>query len=107
DIMHAINEGAIDPSALRALAGSRKIGSTRKVRRLGYAEGGAIETARSVANSVHSEVEKAGGGDRVLPVLVADNQSFGRMLSGGKAAFMDFLGENAADIDGVLGRNRR
>lgn len=109
-VMEAINQGAIDPTALRNLAG---LGSHRSIRRsskhgAGYATGGAIVPA-GVTQAQGAASRAADRADAAAPpiALVAGNeQSMDRLLSGGKRAMLDFIKSNAPAIEGLLGRNR-
>lgn len=106
DVMEAINDGLIDPTALRALAG---IGSHRKMRTSGkhgpgYVSGGSI-TAQAQAVAAAAPVEARN--DQPTIALVAGNeQSMDALLAGGKRAMLDFIKANGPAIDGMLARNR-
>lgn len=109
-VMEAINQGAIDPTALRHLAG---LGSHRAMRRSskggsGYATGGVI-TPAGISQAQTATARAADRADAAQPpiALVAGNeQSMDRLLAGGKRAMLDFIKSNAPAIDGILGRNR-
>jgi hypothetical protein len=109
-IMHAINEGLIDPTSLKSLAGTGGMSRRRRSARIGYVDGGEIQQAAAGAQAVADAV---GGGQQqqgqtvVQPVLVADDASVSRLLTGGRRGFLDAVRDNSSEIEGILRRNRR
>lgn len=109
-VMEAINQGAIDPTALRNLAG---LGSHRHIRRsskhgAGYATGGAIVPAgvTQAQGAASRAAERADAAAPPIALVAGNEQSMDRLLSGGKRAMLDFIKSNAPAIEGMLGRNR-
>jgi hypothetical protein len=110
DVMQAINEGLIDPTALRALAG---LGSHRSVRRsskngAGYATGGSITAPglTQAQSQVQTASDRQSGGQPPIALVAGNEQAMDRLLAGGKRAMLDFIQSNAPAIDGMLSRNR-
>lgn len=108
DFLLALNDGAIDPLALRSLSG---LGAERRVRRsvkrsgaLSFANGGLVPVQAAQAAAT------AGGGTATaqpsIALVVGNEQSLDRMLAGGSKAMLDFMRTNASQIDGILSRNR-
>lgn len=108
-VMEAINQGAIDPTALRSLAG---LGSHRQIRRsskagAGYATGGTIVPGITQAQSTAARAaDRADAAAPPIALVAGNEQSMDRLLSGGKRAMLDFIKSNAPAIEGMLGRNR-
>lgn len=93
DVLSAINDAAIDPGALRALAapvrGRRRMLQTA---RIGYAEGG---------NVTPGPAQPAAGGI-TRAVLVPDEQTFDRLVRGGEGAFIGAIKRNKNAINSAL-----
>lgn len=109
DVMAAINDGLVDPTALRNLAG---LGSHRNIRRsskggAGYATGGTIVPGITQAQSTAARAaDRADAAAPPIALVAGNEQSMDRLLSGGKRAMLDFIKSNAPAIEGLLGRNR-
>lgn len=110
DFLLALNQGALDPAALRSMAG---LDSQRKVRRsvsrsgaLHFQDGGLVPAAgvQATREAVRESSEESG--EPTVALVVGNEQSLDRMLAGGKKAMMDFVRANAAGIDGILAQNR-
>lgn len=110
DFLLALNEGAIDPFSVRALAG---LEGRKNVRRsisrsgaLAFAEGGLVPAAG--VQQTRQEVAQAGeaGNQPPIALVVGNEQSLDRLLAGGKRAMLDFMRANAGAIDGILAKNR-
>ena len=107
-VMEAINDGLIDPTALRALAG---LGSHRTIRRnargpQGLATGGSVlpqGTAQGLA-SVRAQAPSAGP---TIAIVAGNEQSMDRLLAGGQRAMLEFIRDNGPAIEGMLASNRR
>ena len=94
DIMNAINEGLVDPTSLRALAGpvSKRI---RMPSAPAFASGGPVSPSQAGSSpGVHRAV------------VVPTEAHFDRMIAGGKPALMRFMKNNASEISSVLGKSR-
>lgn len=108
DVMEAINNGLIDPTALKALAG---IGSHRKMRVAGkhgpgYVSGGTIQTqAQAIAATPAVAAVRDQG--PTIALVAGNEQSMDKLLAGGKRAMLDFIKANGPAIDGLLSRNRQ
>ena len=88
--MAAINQGLVDPSALRsATDGARATVAASSVSRVGFATGGAVGSS-------------GGGGGSQLGVIVATEEQYGRLLKGGKRAQLEFMSENRDAIRAAL-----
>lgn len=110
DVMEAINNRLVDPAALRALIGSKRshrhIAGMSKRSRLGYAEGGMIQ-ANTTALRTATASAPSGSSPRAVPaVVVGNDQTMEKLLSGGGQAFRRYLSDNAQEIDGILRRGR-
>lgn len=99
DTMAAINAGLVDPTALRALAGTRRA-AVRSPKLPGFALGGAVPTRFSTGSS--GEQTEAGG--RIVgAVIVANNQQAARLFEAGHEAFLSHLERNAPSVRARLG----
>jgi hypothetical protein len=105
-IMESINQGLIDPGALSAMAGSRRLARNTR-RRVGYQTGGQIaaDAASEAARSTPAPAA-AGGGGLSAALLVANDTTAERLLAGGPKAVLDFIDEHGGDIEGRLSRFR-
>lgn len=87
DVMAKLNEGKVDPGALRAIASeapAASIGAGGP----GYASGGQV----------------AGGAAAVVqPAIVANEQAMSELLAGGENALLRHMSRNASAIRGALG----
>ena len=85
---------------LKVLSRSTSTMSGGSKSRRGYQTGGFVQQAdtQTPATSQDSRVSVA--------VVVPDEQSLDRMLAGGKQAMLDFIGENASSIRGMIQVNR-
>lgn len=91
-VMNAINQGLIDPGALKALAGVSHSPTSRAPTGKGYAEGGQV----NLPESTESE-------SSVTPAfIVANDDSMDRMLAGGKSAMLSFIQDNSPTISQLL-----
>lgn len=108
DVMEAINKGAIDPLALRQLAGLRKARAARAAVRskVGYATGGLITPA--AAQDTVRKASSEADGDQMPPIalVVGNEQSLDRLLAGGKRSMLDFVKANGPAIEATLARHR-
>jgi len=95
NVMDSINQGLVDPIALKGLAGtSQAIRSSRGGP--GYAEGGEISADQAVPTS--------SGQDTSIhrSYIVADDETLDNLLSGGQGALFRFFRENRDEINGSL-----
>ena len=107
DVLLALNDGLIDPLALRALAG---LGGQRSVRRsvaasgaLSFANGGLVPSQGvSAAKDASERIGKSEPAQPAIAVVVGNEQSLDRMLRGGRRAMLDFLSENKAEVGSIL-----
>jgi len=90
DIMAAINRGLIDPSALKAIAGSTKSVRARSLRIPAFAAGGAVAAVSTAAPAQSSGISRA--------VVVADERSFERMLAQGRRPMLELLRNEVPSI---------
>lgn len=81
-VMAAINEGRVDPFALRALAGAGASKRPAPSLRVGFAAGGSVSGAVA-----------APAGGPSMAVLVSNDQTLDRLLKGGRSAMLRFLRE--------------
>ena len=93
DMMAAINQGLVDPTALRGLQ------AVRRARRgfpgrMGYADGGEITPGNMVPVTQPAGVTEA--------VIVANDEALDRILSGGKGAMLKFFRDNKSTLKGLL-----
>lgn len=93
DMMAAINQGLVDPTALRGLRSVRRAGRGLSGR-MGYADGGEIAPGNMVPVSQPAGVTEA--------VIVANDEALDRILSGGKGAMMRFFRDNKSTLKGLL-----
>jgi len=93
DMLSAINQGLVDPMALRGLRSSRRA-SRGSSGRMGYAEGGEIAASQMVPVSQPSGVSQA--------VVVANEETFDQLVTGGKGAMLKFIQKNKSTIKGLL-----
>lgn len=98
--MAAINAGMVDPTSLRALAGTRSV-PVRAPRTPSYAMGGVV--ANSYAGQ-ESATKTAPGGQVVRAVVVPNEQSFERQLAAGPQAMISWLERNSGQVNAALGR---
>lgn len=111
--MHALNQGALDPGALRGMV-SRRVTGQRTRRVPGFAAGGLISDALSSATQqatretrrAQTATSSPSGGDRtVAAVMVPNDETLDRMLQGGDLAMVRWLRENKSTINSTLGNN--
>ena len=111
DVLLAINDGLIDPLALRSLAGleSRKNVRTALARSgaLSFADGGLVPAAsfQAAQDTVSANTQNTSASPPIA-VVVGNDQTVERLLSGGKRAFLDHIRGNAGAINGILSQNR-
>jgi hypothetical protein len=98
DTLAAINQGLINPMALRGLTNVASGAPTRS-RSGGYADGGEIPQSKTVPVAGPSGVLQA--------AVVANEEHMDRLLAGGKAAQIRFIRNNARTINGLIGGRRR
>ena len=104
--MEAINNGIIDPGALDAMAGSRRLSHNTR-RKVGYATGGQVAAeARTATTTAGPAASVGGGGGLGAALLIANETTAERLLAGGSKAVLDFIDEHGADIEGRLSRFR-
>lgn len=108
DFMEALNARAIDPIALRNLAG---LSSTRSMRSIirrgpGFASGGLIsdQIARSAAAQAFQAGSPAATGGAQRAVVVASESAYDKLLAGGNNALLRFMRENKDTVRGILDR---
>jgi hypothetical protein len=110
DFLLALNAGAIDPFAIRALQDG--LGSRRNVRRsvarsgaMAFASGGlvpATPAAQATRDAAVSQTEA----QPPIALVVGNEQSLDRLLAGGRKAMLDFINANAGSIAGSLSKVR-
>ena len=93
DVMAKINEGAIDPSQLRALARSTRRVPVRTATKLGFATGGAAAAANVPPTATASRPQTV-----VQSAIVANEDTMDKLIAGGQAALIRFMRENADTI---------
>jgi len=98
DTLAAINQGLINPMALRGLSHISSGVPTRS-RSGGYADGGEITPSRTVPVAGPSGVVQA--------AVVANEEHMDRLLAGGKAAQIRFIRNNSRTINSLLGGRKR
>lgn len=99
--MEALRAGLIDPSAVASLVPGSAALATRTSPGAGFAEGGLIsEQPRTVSSGSSS----SDGGGVQKAVVVPSEQSFERLLGGGKGAMLKFLAENSGAVNSALKR---
>lgn len=105
-IMEALNQGLIDPGALTAMSGARRL--SRNTRRtVGFQTGGQIASSSESAAAAASGGSGGGGAPALgAALLVANETTAERILAGGSKAVLDFIDEHGADIEGRLSRFR-
>lgn len=105
DVMEQIRRGAIDPGALKALAGlrtRRRVVNAAASRGRSYASGGLVRPA--AAGAAAGSGSGNGSGGAPVATLVANDNTLERMLNGGRQSFMEFFRMNASTLSGILGR---
>lgn len=109
DFMAALNQGLLDPSEMRGLAGM-SASRSRNVRRIGrisgFADGGLIsgQLAASAASAAESSRAPAAASAPTPAFIVGNDLAADRMLRGGKAAVLDFFRENASSFRAIIGQ---
>ena len=104
-IMESINQGLVDPGALSAMAGSRRLSRNTR-RKVGYAAGGSVAAGASKAAAAAPAASTGGGGGLGAALLIANETTAERLLAGGSKAVLDYIDEHGADIEGRLSRFR-
>jgi hypothetical protein len=96
DVLQKINQGLIDPQALRALAGysSSRRKSVARAPKLGYAAGGSIAGGSTRSSSPEFVGSQVGRQQPTPAYLVANEQMAEMLLNAGAPAFRRFLDEN-------------
>lgn len=107
DFLLALNSGAIDPLALRSMAG---LDGRRSVRRtvarsgaLAFANGGLVP-AQGV-QATKDALDKTAQNSEPQPtmaIVVSNEQSLDRLLTGGRRAMLDFVKTNRTEIGSIL-----
>ncbi len=93
DILSAINQGLVDPMALRGLRSVRR--SSRGLSgRMGYADGGEISPSGTIPVAQPAGITQA--------VVVANDEALDRILAGGKGAMLKFFRDNKSTLKGLL-----
>ncbi len=108
DVMNAIRSGAIDPMALKALAGAknhRKVASGVRNVRGAYASGGIVTQTATKLSGEAAPTQQAPAVS--IAAVVANDRAMERLLGGGKSATLQFMRENASAINGILSKDRR
>jgi hypothetical protein len=109
DLHELMRRGAIDPHALRAVAGlgtrraAKVVSGSHGRRGPGYAVGGAVADEISQAQ----RLQVSGGGQVVGAAVVGNNQTMSRLLGGGEDALLDWFSDNASTVDGLISKNRK
>lgn len=108
DVMEALNKGAIDPLALRELAGLSKARKARAAmhKKIGFATGGQI-TPTAARETVREAGAEAEAGVPPIALVVGNEQSLDRLLAGGRKSMLSFIKDNAPAIEGHLSKHRR
>lgn len=91
--MRAINEGRVEPSALRAVTDGARgaVSGAVPVARIGYAAGG------SVAGGDSSQPQQ-----QLVAAVVATEENYARLIRGGKRAHLEFMAEERDAIKTAL-----
>ncbi len=97
DVMQALNRGLIDPMSLRALSGVQRSRTVRASRTAGFAEGGLVSS--SIQSIAEGSEEGTGA---TIAMVVADDQTADRILSGGRNAVFEFFRENSETFRSIL-----
>jgi len=110
DLMEMMRRGAIDPAALRSVAGlggkrASRIVSSSSHRGGGYATGGSVSSSDQAA--VASTAGTGGDGQVVGAVIPGNDRTMDRLLQGGKNSMLDFFQDNSSTIDSILSKNRQ
>ena len=98
-VMSAINQGMIDPTALRSLAGIGGRHTVRTSRGPGFQTGGLISDGVAAQTAAAERAPEESPGLQVLPTLVADAQTMQRLVDGGTEVLLDFMRENNTTIN--------
>lgn len=107
DFLLALNEGAFDPLALRSLAG---LDGRRSVRRtvartgaLAFANGGLVPAQGVQATrEALDKTAKSGEAQPTMAIVVSNEQSLDRLLTGGRRAMLDFIKTNRTEVGSIL-----
>ncbi len=97
DIMDAINQGTIDPTALRAIAGVAARGKAARRVSGSAVAGGAITTT---SGAPVAEAGPQSGQGPVTAIVAGTEENMQQMLVGGGNALLDFLRENRDEFMG-------
>ena len=110
DVMEAIRQGAIDPMALRSLAGltaRRTVSAAVGMSGPGFQAGGPVGGVSSRIQPQQAESQRQQASTGPVPaVVVPSDTAAERFLAGGKGGVFQFFRENASALDGILSRNR-
>jgi hypothetical protein len=99
-IMAAINNRLIPKKLLMSMMGSPKAGHNVVSAGGNYATGGSA--TRSAASNVASNDDAQ---RPVQAIIVSDETTMKQMMTSGRRGFIEFIGENASEIRGQLGRS--
>jgi hypothetical protein len=105
DVLDAINEGMVDPMALRELAGlANRSRSFRRTQRMAFADGGLVASGAAAQQAAAGVTAGTTVGAPMPAFIVGNDKAVDRFLKGGKAAFMDFINENKQSLKAMLGQ---
>jgi multidrug efflux pump subunit AcrA (membrane-fusion protein) len=105
DVLDAINEGMVDPMALRELAGlANRSRSFRRTQRMAFADGGLVASGVAAQQAAAGVTAGTTVGAPMPAFIVGNDKAVDRFLKGGKAAFMDFINENKQSLKAMLGQ---
>ncbi len=100
DVMSQINDGLMDASTLRALAGAHRAHTShRSSGRRGYAEGGVVTP------SLRSRDRQPQGGVGIAAVISSEKE-FDRLIAGGDESLIRWIGKNRNKIRPLLSDKR-
>lgn len=110
DVMHALNQGLVDPSQLRSLAGlsASRSQEVRRIRRIsGFADGGLISGQLAASTQAAAEAARipqaaAAASGPTPAFIVGNDQAVDRFLRGGKNAFFEFSREHASTLRAII-----
>ena len=108
DVMEAINQGLVDPTALRAVAAITDRGVTRKVASSGpgFVAGGGVTATSGVGAGTLSQAAQAGSGP-VAAIMRADDHLLQQILKGGRNAMLDWQRANNSEVQAQTEARRR
>ena len=106
DVMDKINRIAINPFELRALATNTARISARTPKTPGFQEGGIISevVGQTASEQRAGQTPAADLGQPLVGVVVADEETMGRLIDNGGGSLMRWVRSNASEISAALGR---